>query len=100
MRLLTILLFIYFGFAGATSAQKPTSKEVRIGVIIPLSGDMAVHGQEIRRAMELALEQARKDPMSYEYRLLFEDNQLDGAKSVTAARRLIDLEKVDVIITL
>lgn len=71
---------------------------VKIGVIVPLSGDMAVHGVEIQRAMRLA--KKRSTETAYDYQLIFEDNRLEGAKSITAAKRLIDVESVDVIVTL
>ena len=38
-------------------AQAPIQPVIKIGVIIPLSGEMALHGVEIRRAMELAQDQ-------------------------------------------
>ncbi|WKZ57681.1 MAG: ABC transporter substrate-binding protein [Bdellovibrionota bacterium] len=88
-----------FGFASASATAEELKPEVRIGAIIPLTGDMAVHGVEIQNAMQLAIRHI--DPQSnYSYTLFFEDNQLDGAKSATAARKLIDFDKVDVVLTL
>jgi len=80
------------------SWAEDTSSTVKIGVIIPLSGDMAVHGTEIQRTMTMAVESAPST--KYRYQLIFEDNQLDPARSVSAARKLIDIDKVDVIVTL
>jgi branched-chain amino acid transport system substrate-binding protein len=71
---------------------------VKIGVIVPLSGDMALHGVEIQRAMKLALKQATQT--HYSYKLLFEDNRLEAVPSVSAARRLLDVEHVDAVVTL
>ena len=72
---------------------------IKIGIIVPLSAEMAIHGVEIEHAMNLALQEI--SPQShYSYSLIFEDNQLDAIKSVSAAKKLIDLEKVDAIITL
>jgi len=86
------LLFCTFAIA-----EKP---EIKIGVIAPLSADMALHGVEIQRAMTLALEQSAARNRHYRYRLLFEDNQLERAKSVSAAQKLINLDKADAIVTL
>jgi branched-chain amino acid transport system substrate-binding protein len=73
---------------------------IKIGAIVPLSGDMALHGTEIQRAMHMALDQLQPSKTHYAYTLRFEDNQLDGAKSVSAAHKLIDIDKVDAILTL
>ncbi len=76
------------------------SESVKIGIIVPLTGDMALHGQEIERAMKLALSQAKLKKLSYNYELIFEDNQLNPAKSATAAQRLIGINHVDAVVTL
>lgn len=74
------------------------NRTVKIGLIVPLSGDMAIHGNEILNSMGLARELSGST--NYEYRIIPEDNQLDGARSVSAARKLIDVDKVDVLVTL
>ena len=73
---------------------------VKIGVIIPLSGDMALHGIEIQRAMTLAEREAARSPLHYSYKLLFEDNRLNPKESVTTAQKLINVDHVDAIVTL
>jgi ABC-type branched-subunit amino acid transport system substrate-binding protein len=87
---------LFPGLTSSLAADFPDT--VKIGVIVPLSGDMALHGTEIRKALELA--QKQSGDTHYRYKLYFEDNQLEGSKSVTAARRLIEVEKVDTIVTL
>jgi branched-chain amino acid transport system substrate-binding protein len=61
---------------------------------------MALHGIEIQQAANLALSEFDASNLHYNYTLIFEDNQLDGAKSVSAAKRLINQQKVDAVITL
>ncbi len=93
------LLFSILIFGGLLNAADidggPT---VKIGVIVPLTGDMGFAGEEVRDAMILAKE--RLGQTHYEYEIIFEDNGLDLKKSVTAAKKLIDFDKVDVVVTL
>lgn len=93
----TLFLLILLLLPALVSAE---AGEIRIGIIVPLSGDMALHGTEIQQAMELALGEAQKKPLAYSYRLIFEDNALDGAKSTAAAQKLLNIDKVDVVVTL
>lgn len=76
----------------------PKEQTVKIGVIVPLTGDMAFAGAEVRNGMLLAASELKDTKRNYE--LLFEDNALDLKRSVSAARKLLDVDKVDVVITL
>ena len=69
--------------------------EVAVGVIVPLTGEMSLHGVEIRRSMELAARESRR-PL----RLIFEDNALDAKRSVAAAQKLIGSNRAKVLVTL
>jgi len=96
-----IFLQIIFGLILSVNLYaEVSSKEVKIGVIVPLSGDMSLHGVEVQRAMRLALDKADSNNLGYDYKLIFEDNRLDAAKSVAAAQKLINLDHVDAIVTL
>lgn len=94
-RLLLFLVFILLGSLADAFAERPA---VKIGVLVPLSGDMALHGREIQNALELA--QKKHANTYYDYRFVFEDSRLEPARTASAAKRLIHQEKVDVIITL
>lgn len=94
---LTSILFIFAWLSILPTAQ---ADEVRVGAIVPLSGEMAAHGIEIRRALELALREREERGLQHQYKLIFEDNQLSGQKSASAAQKLISSDRVDAIITL
>lgn len=70
---------------------------VRVGVILPLTGDGAVYGKAIKNGIELAREETRQDAFR-SLALVYEDDQGQPTQSVSAVRRLIDIEKVPVII--
>lgn len=92
---LWLLLFLLCLLPASTQAEKA---ELRIGVIVPLTGNMAFAGTEIRDAMLLA--QQELGPTQNSYRLFFEDNALDLKQSVAAAQKLLSINKVDAVVTL
>src|SRR3989338_389957 len=83
-----------------SSQQNPhpqsSSETIRIGVIAPLSGDVAFIGEGMRNAFVLAQSQ---NPQGYKYELIFEDGKFDPTTSLTAAQKLIYQDKVKAIIT-
>lgn len=74
---------------------------VKIGLIYPLSGDSAVYGKAAQKAVDMLMEDLRKNnDLKYDYRFVWEDNQLKLATSATAANRLVLMEKTDALVTL
>jgi branched-chain amino acid transport system substrate-binding protein len=70
---------------------------VKIGVIGPFSGDMAYIGQGVRNGMTLALENL--GPAHFQYQVVYEDNQLDARKTALALNKLVNVDKVDALVT-
>lgn len=96
--IITVLqVALYTGLAPLLVAQE---KSITIGAIIPLTGPMASHGVEIQNAMKLALDESSAETLNYRYNFIFEDNQLDGTKSISAAQKLLNINHVDAVITL
>jgi branched-chain amino acid transport system substrate-binding protein len=80
--------------------NKSQEKEIiKIGYITPLSGNVAFLGQGIKNAAELALTDLNKKSTRYQYQLIFEDDAFDPKRSVTAAAKLINIDKVDVLVS-
>jgi branched-chain amino acid transport system substrate-binding protein len=79
------------------SCRKQESSTVRVGVILPLTGDAAVYGKALKNGIELALSEdsASSQP---KVALIYEDDQGQASQAVSAAHRLIDIEKVPAII--
>lgn len=76
---------------------KPTPKEtIRIGVILSLSGKVAGPGQDTVNALELALEDIKKEKENIE--LVYEDSECDAKKAVTAYNSLVNVKGVKIII--
>ena len=71
---------------------------IKIGVVLPLTGTLSRMGEMERDAMILAAEELVAGGFS-QVKLFFEDNQSKSPMAVTAVNKLIDIDKVDLVIT-
>lgn len=78
------------------AVEKPT---IKIGAIYPMSGDGAIYGEAAKEAVKLFFEDFNKKESHFNYEVIFEDNQLKPAQNAVLAKKLIDLDKVDVLVT-
>ena len=83
---------LYFGLRG----PQPASNEqpIKIGAILPLSGDFSAVGIEMQRGMEIALqERSNKD-----IKVLYEDEQtFNDVLALNALNKLIAADKVSLV---
>ena len=79
------------------SSSKPT---IKIGVTLPLTGDVAMLGQSSKKALDLAHAKLseRKD-LKYNYELVYEDDQFKPTVGVTTATKLTNIDKVSVLMS-
>jgi branched-chain amino acid transport system substrate-binding protein len=74
---------------------------IKIGVILPLSGDSAFAGVPVRKTIQVALEDAKREGnLKFEYELIFDDNQNIPKQSITSANRLINVNRVNAILSM
>ena len=89
-----IIVILILGFV---VFYKPAPEEtIKIGVILPLTGKAASLGEDMRNAIDLALEEINKKDKVIE--LIYEDEKCDPKEAVTAYKTLVDLKKVKIII--
>lgn len=88
-----------------TSTSGPVSASearavVKIGAILPLTGDLAKYGKTSQAAIELALHEvnAIASNSGLTFKAIFEDDAMNTARGVSAAKKLIEVDKVDAII--
>ncbi len=67
----------------------------KVGVTVPLSGGLADIGQSVKNGIMLASQENDPDAR---VQFLFDDDQLQPAKTVSAVRNFIDLQKVKALI--
>lgn len=90
---LSLSLFI---LVGSSFAQE----NYKIGMIEPLSGNLAVYGLNIQKGIALAVEHinAKGGIKGKKVVMVYEDNIADPAKTVSAMKKLITVDKVPVVI--
>jgi ABC-type branched-subunit amino acid transport system substrate-binding protein len=91
-------LAVILAAAGCLASRPgPPGDGVRVGVLLPYTGDLATVGQNLERAVILANEHlaaAEPDPGQPPFRLLFRDTHSDDVMGYIAAEELIEREQV------
>jgi len=89
--MLRALLLLWVALMTTTYAA-----QIKIGAILPLSGPAAHYGEELKRSIEMAIEEL--GDVRHDYKLVFEDDQYQPKQGVLAFRRLVDIEKCSAVI--
>lgn len=77
------------------SACTPLAEEkTRVGAILPLTGTFAFYGSEERNGMQVALEE-----VGDKIDIIWEDSAGENSKAVTAFHKLVNIDKVQIVIT-
>jgi branched-chain amino acid transport system substrate-binding protein len=97
MRKIFGILLITF-VAGCLNLNAIEKPKIKIGAVVPLSGTNGYLGEDIRKGMELAKEQLKDCP--YDIELIYEDSVFDNTKTVMATQKLLNVDKVDAIVSL
>lgn len=100
--LLVIILIVagvwYWQANKNVSIPEGEKQTIVIGASLPLSGNLAFLGEPYKNAMNLALaELSSSGNLKYNYKIVFEDDQFDPAKGVSAFSKLISVDKVDAL---
>lgn len=93
-----VVLIVIGGIWYGVSKQPEEQGVIKIGAILPLTGDSAFMGQSAQKAILLAKEQM-PGGKRYNYELIFEDGESDAVTAVSALNKLINIDKVDAIIS-
>ena len=83
--------FLSLIFALVLLRTEAVADSFRIGVIAPLSGDVAAWGQDVKNSLVLANETFGEGRFTF----IFEDDRCLGKEAVTAAQKLIAIDKID-----
>ena len=81
---------------GIAEADERSSTSLRIGFIAPLTGPVAARGVAAKNGFELGL----TDILNPNVTAIYEDDQFKPTNSVTAFRKLVDTEQVNLVICL
>ncbi len=76
--LLAVFVFCLWG------CQEKENHKVDIGVILPLTGEVATYGQAVKSGLDIALE----NDVNKKFRLLYEDSRADKKTAINALEKL------------
>jgi len=97
-----IIVFIVVALASiiVITQTKKEPGEIKIGAILPLTGDAAVYGEELRNGIELALAEINQNGgiKGKPIKIFYEDDQGQAKNGVLAFKKLAEVNKVPVII--
>lgn len=97
--LFSVLLLLILSLP-CCSKKQPESKEIKIGWIGPLTGDLAYYGQMVKKGTDLATEEINAEARINGSRLVvvYHDDELNPKKGVAAFLKLVSTDKVPVVI--
>lgn len=80
----------------AEQGKDITVSPVKIGVILPLTGANSYMGEQMREGYEFVKEYLNP---AIDYELIYFDDQQSSSKAAIGAKKLIEVDKVDVLLT-
>lgn len=93
MKQLAFVLMVLFFFAACNNANKDKDV-VKIGVILPFTGELASYGNPMLSGIKLAYNEID----STKYKLIFIDSKGENKEAVSGLQKLINVDKVKFVI--
>lgn len=99
--LLVVLAVVVGGlYVGSLTKAPEKNGVIKIGLILPLTGDLAFIGEAGKNAAELAVEELNADTSNaHRYELVIEDDGFDAKKTASAIQKLVSVDTVDVVVS-
>ncbi|MBU4536658.1 penicillin-binding protein activator, partial [Patescibacteria group bacterium] len=94
--LVVLVLVIWGGVKLSGNKEVELDRPIKVGVIMPLTGALANFGEAQINAINMATEEVNVE--SEKIQLIIEDSPCDPAEVVTVANKLVNIDKVDVLV--
>jgi branched-chain amino acid transport system substrate-binding protein len=93
---LALSMMLTLGVMAGCGKASSSSGDIKIGVILSLTGDIATYGQSGKNGLEILQEEVNKSGgvLGKNIKFVFEDDESKATTSVTAAQKLINNDKV------
>lgn len=103
-KLVNIFLIIAFLSLSACDKKEPAVKDkpvVKIGVTLPLSGNVAFAGEAAQRAVEMALRDIKQErDLKYDYQLIIENDMMEPKQAFINLNRFKSIDKVNAVMSM
>lgn len=102
MRNISKLLAIVISCFAVTffnSCNNTNNSSINVGVLAPLTGDGANYGRSTKEGIDLAIEEINNEKfLDKPLKVIYEDDKINAADGVNAINKLINVDKVPLII--
>jgi len=97
--LYVVLILTVVSLVTVGCGEKKVAGEIKIGAVLPLTGDAAVYGQAMKNAIDLAVADANKETVGGKtIKVVYEDDQGAPTQAVNSLQKLVSFDKVDIVI--
>jgi len=93
------LVFAFFMSKQTNNVKVENDKTIKIGLVVPLSGNQASSGDILKKSAQMAIRDISKKNNKYKYELIIEDDGFEAKKTVSVANKLISVDNVDAIVS-
>lgn len=91
------IIFLLIGISFNVLAETQGADKFRIGAILPLTGGIAVFGDNVNKALNLAYSQLPKE-IQDKVEIIIEDDSFNSARALSAYQKLVATQKIDALI--
>lgn len=95
------VLVVFVGWNVVSKSKQNNSDNIyKLGIILPMTGDAAVYGEPMLNVYKLAVDEinAKGGINGNKLELVLEDGKCTGSNSASAATKLVNVDKVQVIL--
>ncbi|MDB5259985.1 MAG: branched-chain amino acid transporter substrate-binding protein [Candidatus Nomurabacteria bacterium] len=95
---LTLIVLVVWLFVEERKSSQ-FSESIKIGYVVPLTGDAATYGEPMKNAASLAVEEINNSGgvNGRKLEVIYEDSKCSGKDALTATQKLISIDKVQVL---
>jgi len=94
---LIIVSLTYIAFTGY--ATKENEETIKVGILLPLSGNAAYYGEASQKGIEIARQEIEEKYPELDIRIYYEDSFYTPIGGVDGYNKLMNINKIDSIIT-
>lgn len=94
-----ICLIVVMGLLALPACRGGPAEEetIKLGIILEMTGPISFAGKELKQAVVLRLEEANYQVAGKRIEVIWEDDASDPTKAIEKAKKLIELDKVDLL---
>jgi branched-chain amino acid transport system substrate-binding protein len=95
-KLMVIMFFLLVGNAwiGCSFDKKNDSNTIKIGVILPMTGELASYGAPMKVGLQMAQEELNKENSKYKFDLKFSDSKAEPNTAINALQKLLSIDNI------